>query len=127
MLKRMIVSAGLVLAAVAHAQAPARHIDFTRPILGLDGMAMLNGDAKPSTPLTLSDVAIAALGGAAPNDNPSGTEKMKMDLLAIKIFRNKDAVLSVEEMAMLKDRIGKVIASPFVMGAAWRMLDPTEK
>ena len=109
---------------LAVAQSAAPKIDFTQTLTGLDGKPISSGDAK-STSLTLSDVAVTALESALEEDKGmAGAEKFKMDELARKIYKAKSAVLSVEDVALIKTRVGKAF-SPLVVGAAWRLLDPT--
>jgi hypothetical protein len=107
-------------------QAGRPAIDFTQTILGIDGKAILE---LPSggPPLTLSEVAVTALVTMTADDQRMpGIEKFKLDVLARKVYNNKSAELSAEEIATIKDRIGKV-CSPPIVGAAWRLLDPAQK
>jgi hypothetical protein len=116
----------LLVGAIAPAQSTPRHFDFDQVLIGIDGKPLQNGDARTPTPLTLGDAAVNALESQTPDDaKSSGAEKFKLDELARKVYRNKDVTLSVEEIAIIKDRIGKVYG-PMVVGAAWRILDPAQ-
>jgi hypothetical protein len=117
MLCLCLVPAGL-------AQTPSPHaIDFTAKLVGFDGRYLTNGDAK--VPLTLSDAAVLSLEAPLEADrNMPGIERFKHDELARKIYNNSHAILSIEEIALIKDRIGKM-SNPVVVGAAWRLLDPS--
>ena len=100
-------------------------IDFTQPITGLDGKPISQGDPKSPIVLTLGDVATTALETMIDEDkSATGETKFRLDELARKIYQNKHAVLSVEEVALIKTRIGKLF-SPITVGAAWRLLDPS--
>ena len=104
----------------------ARHIDFTQVLNGVDGKPIVNPDKSP---MTLSDAAVTSLETALDEDRPAdGSKQFRLDELARKVYQSKDAVLKVEEIALIKERIGK---TPWnyhaVVGAAWRILDPAEK
>ncbi|MGD0799004.1 MAG: hypothetical protein ABR910_14905 [Acidobacteriaceae bacterium] len=117
----------LMMGAFASAQSAPRHFDFTQVLVGIDGKPLQNGDARTTAPLTLGDAAVNALESQTPDDlKSSGADKFKLDELARKVYRNSDVTLSVEEIAAIKERIGKVYG-PMVVGAAWRILDPGQK
>lgn len=116
----------LTTAFVMFAQG-SKPIDFTKPLIGLDGKPLPNQDSKIATGMTLSDAAITALEGALDEDkNASGEAKFKLDEIARRIYNNKSATLTVEQIDLIKTRIGKVWGT-LVVGAAWRALsDATE-
>jgi hypothetical protein len=123
------VAAFVLLVLLAwHLQAQdARHIDFTKLLIGMDGNPVTFADAKGlPTPMTLGDAAVGALEVILEEDRQAtGAAKFKLDELARKIYKKKDAVLLVEEVATIKERIGKYYG-PMVIGPAWRILDPAE-
>ena len=129
-----VVAFVLLMAWNLHAQN-VRRIDFTQPLIGMDGNPITSllppqgssADAKGVlTPMTLGDAAVSALETILEEDRQSpGAEKFKLDELARKIYKKKDAVLLVEEIATIKNRIGKYYG-PIVIGPAWRILDPAE-
>jgi len=85
---------------------------------------MMNGDPKVPVALTLGEVAVTALESQLEEDKQAtGADKFKRDELARKIYGKKDVALPAEEIATIKDRIGKSFGA-MVVGAAWRMLDP---
>ena len=103
---------------------PPRHIDFTQEIKGLDGKPVMNGDAKPSVAMTLGDVAVVALETSLDEDKSvTGAVKFERDELARKVYKKSSVVLTAEQLASIKERIGKVY-SAMIVGAAWRLLDP---
>jgi hypothetical protein len=74
---------------------------------------------------SLGDLALVALLAQTEEDkNLDPRKKYERDQLARKIFKNADAILSPEEIALIKERIGKVYG-PGPIGAAWPLLDPT--
>ena len=100
-----------------------RSIDFTQALKGLDGKPITDG-ATPAIKITLSVVSVNALESALLGDERlAGADKFKMDTLARKIFENKAALLTAEDIALLKERLGKAYGA-LVVGAAWRLLDP---
>jgi len=107
--------------------ALADTIDFTQQLTGIDGKPLMNGDAKTPVPMTLGDAAVLALESQIEEDRTTtGDAKFKQDELARKIYKNAKASLTVEEIASIKTRIGKVFP-PMTVGAAWRLLDPSLK
>jgi hypothetical protein len=135
--------AGLIGLAIALAlpagAAPAgerQGIDFTQVLAGANGEVLTQGakDCKPGQlpgkdcplePQTLGDVALVALLAMIDEDrNLDPRKKWERDQLARKVFGNRQAALSPEEIALIKDRIGKVYG-PAQVGAAWPLLDPT--
>lgn len=120
-MKLKYVAALLLGASLCFGQAP-RTIDFTQQIHGLDGKPINGGDGK--TPMTLGEVSVNALQVGGQDDSKlSGVEKLKMYELAKKIYNNKNATLTAEQITMIKDRIAKYYAT-IVVGPAFEMLDP---
>jgi hypothetical protein len=102
------------------AQTPTK-IDFTQKLVGSDGKLLTNGPIV----LTLGEVAMTALETLTDSDRQAtGAEKFKWDELARKVYGKKDVVLSVPDINLIIERIGKVY-TPAVIGAAWPLLDPT--
>jgi hypothetical protein len=128
-LRKIALAVVMAMSCAAIAQpAPEkpRHFDFTQTLTGFDGKPIINGDAKNGSSLTLGEACINALEATLQSDaQTTGADKFKLDQLARKIYRSTDVVLSIEEIALLKERIGKVY-SPVVVGAAWRVLDPSD-
>lgn len=128
--KKAVALVALALSAFsAHAQAP-RTIDFTQVIKAVDGKPILTPKGEPGpdagAPLTLGDVAVNALENVSQEDQKlSGEEKFKMDILARKIYKAKAAKLTLEEVTLIKNRIGRLYG-PMVVGAAWHELDPNQ-
>jgi hypothetical protein len=107
----------------------ARHIDFTQIIKDLDGKPLpINIEGKLPSVATLGQVAKDALVNNLQEDAQlSGSAKFDHWTLALKVYPNKsDVVLTAEEVATIKERIGKAFG-PVVVGPAWTMLDPASK
>lgn len=95
-------------------------IDFSAPILDLDGKP-IEGD------LTLGSLSVNALLATLMDhgqpEQLSGTEKVRQAVLAQKIHSEKTIDLQAEDVALLKDRIGRSYA-PLAVMQAWQLLDP---
>lgn len=129
-MKLAIVAATLTaLILPAHADEP-RHLDFTVALTGIDGRPMTHTDAKGAPTdeiLTLGDVCVIALEMQIEEDkNLPADKKFQRDELARKVYKRNDVVLEAQDLAMLKERIGKVYG-PAQVGPAWRLLDPAMK
>lgn len=116
----------LILALTLTAAAQSHTINFTQEITSLDGKPVMAPtsatDPKPQ-PITLGDVSVNALETMMQEDAKlTGLDKYNMDVLAHKIYKQKSAVLTAEEIKLIKDRIGKIYSATIV-GPAWRMLD----
>jgi len=124
----MIALLGIVLS-FGQTRDQARHIDFTKELIWVDNKPLTNPPPIPGEKpisVTLSDVAVTALETNLEGDKGmSAEEHFKLDLLARKVHKSKDCVLTNPEIARVEERIGKFPwASNAVIGAAWRILDP---
>lgn len=97
-------------------------IDFEAVLKTVTGEEIKNEEGKS---VTLKIIAINSLLGPTKEDL-DGNEKMKRYKLAYKIENQQEIDLSVDELKLLKDLIGKH-PSPLVVGQCWEMLDPTLK
>jgi hypothetical protein len=90
---------------------------------GLEDTVLENGLPK-QVPATLSRVAATALIQAyADEANLDGETKVKRFALAMKVTGAKKLGLAAEEIAVLKERIGKAYG-PLIVGRAYQLLDP---
>ncbi len=104
-------------------------INFSTPLTSLTGEPLeeLKSDGKTKKPILLRDVAINALMSLTENDkNMSGTEKNSRYMLGMKLVSQSDVIeLEVEEVAKIKELIGKVYL-PVIVGIAWQLLEKGE-
>jgi hypothetical protein len=101
------------------------NIDFSRPIHHLDGSEIPDLDGDKTQPLTLKLCAIRSLTGALKNDsNDSGVKRFERGALAYEIHKSDSLNLSVEQISMIKERIGQAYPAVIVY-RAWEMLDPS--
>lgn len=121
------------LSASAFAADAPREIDFTQVLKGPTGEDLTNcarfDDAGKvcvkQEAVTLGDASAVALEAMTDKDRSIDPKiKFDRDLLARKVYKNAHAVLTVDEIKMVKDRIGDVYG-PAQVGAAWPLLDPT--
>lgn len=137
----LLVLAGLLLisglafvlapngARIVAAQDTPRHIDFTQVIKDLDGKPLpINIEGRLPAVATLGQVAKDALVNVLQEDAQlSGAVKYDHWVLAGKVYPDKsDVVLTAEELATIKERIGKAFG-PLVVGPCWKLLDPAQK
>lgn len=100
-------------------------IDFNSELTSLDGSALIDG----GSPITLKKVAIEALLGVMDDggrpERMLAEQKVRYALLAQSIFSaNEPLDLQVEDIAVIKDRIGRAYA-PLIVMRAWALLDPS--
>ena len=94
-------------------------IQWTTVLKDMDGKELT---AEGSKPLTLARVAINALSQLTQEDqNLGGEAKFKLGLLANKIHTEPEADFEAEEIAKVKERIGKLYA-PFAVFQAYNLL-----
>lgn len=94
-------------------------LDFSKPLKNLDG------SVSEGAPL-LRDVSIRALVETLDSDrNKSGEDKFKRAVLAQRLLGSSDIEVSVEEVSLIKQRIGEFFAPVLVYGA-WKILEGSE-
>ena len=104
-------------------------IDMTKPIKNLIGVNLENPNCKlpKKDPLTMKIVCTNSLLTPAQEDkNIDGNEKAKRFELAMRIYTEDEIDLSIDELKLLKDLIGKLY-TPLVVGRAYQILDPKPK
>lgn len=102
-------------------------VDFKRPILGIDGEAVVafDADGKPNGSLLLSTVSTnALLSRFADEKDISGEDMVKRYDLALKIHNAPipGLELNPEEIVLLRKLIAKGVG-PLVCGRAWELLE----
>lgn len=119
-----VLIAALVLALPLTAKAAK--IDLTQELRDAQGrpfIYQIEPDPAKPRPMTLADACVNALETTTQDDSRlTGEQKFKMDELARQILSKSATPLTVEQIAILKERIGKIY-SPAVIGAAWRLLE----
>jgi len=96
-------------------------INFDSPIRDAAGRQITDGDIAA----TLAMIAAGSLFAALPTDHSiEPARKAEMGALGIKLFEGGEHDLKAEQIAMLKDRIGRAYA-PLVVARAFQLLDPS--
>ena len=95
-------------------------IDVTREFKMLDGTVIKN--AQGNVYLLRMACADSLLNPATKDENLGAEDKVKYFTLAMKIYKNNKPDLTIEELALLKKRIG-VYSSVLIVGQAFEMLD----
>lgn len=94
-------------------------IDVTQELCGLDGVPLKDGDDT----ITLRSIGINALVASLDDDQRlSGEYKFELWMLAKRLREADTPELKVEEVAKIKERIGKAY-SQVVVGPAFTLLE----
>lgn len=94
-------------------------VNFDKELVDFEGKMIPNTSGQPAT---LRGIAVDALVATYQGeDKLSGEEKVKRFILAEKLYKGENEV-SVEEIALLKNLIGKAFAT-IVVGQAWQILE----
>jgi len=95
-------------------------VDVTQGLTALDGEPLENEDQEP---IVLRTVAINALMGVMEGDNSmTGEQKLKNWVLAQRLQKEDSPDLTPEELASIKERIGKAFG-PAVVGPSFVILN----
>jgi len=99
-------------------------IDFLTPLKALNGEDIKDNKNEP---FLLRDAAVVALDASFPDEaKMEGKEKYRLGHLASRIYGAKEAIiLDLDELKLVKDRIGKTYG-PRVVHEAWNLLDPQD-
>jgi hypothetical protein len=97
-------------------------IDFDTVLKRLDGKPLQVPDGDSTKNANLSFVATEALMAFDPQSKESGENKAKFWALAMRVAKGGEVELTVEEVSMLKQKIGENFA-PVVVGPAWELLE----
>lgn len=105
-------------------------IDFTQVLIDpLSGAPILipgPGEGGKPIALTLGRAAAQALFFEEPDSRATGEDRFRRGALAYRIKDDASAVLTVEEVALVKKQIGRAFLAG-VVHAAWTILDPAHK
>lgn len=93
-------------------------LNLDQPLLGYDAAPLQDGEVT----LTLKAVSLTALRTGIPTDKDLAP-MAKYELGAMGAAIGKGLDLTAEQVAALKDRIGKVFLSPELVHAAWTAIE----
>lgn len=98
-------------------------IDMSQQLRGLDGKPVSIKDGGENVPMKLSNVCVNALLTPLEEDKKqSGEDKFKNYQLSQKIYEKGEVELEAQDIAKVKERVGKCFG-PLVSGQAWDMLE----
>jgi len=108
-------------------------VNFAQALTTLDGSPLTVasqrcptcGQATEERAITLLSVCTDALLAQYPDERLQGTEKARRYRLALRLSEG-EVDLKVEDVALLKDLVGKSFG-PLVVGQVWDILDPAEE
>ena len=95
-------------------------LDNTKVLVTLAGEPLkesVDGEVKD---VTVKTVIVNAL--LNPMEKDTGMQKMEKEELARKVYQNDSVDLTIEQVKLIKDRIGEMYA-PIVVGQVWRLLE----
>lgn len=97
-------------------------IDFSQKILTLGGEEM---KTEKDEAFTLRNAAVVAIDAMTDDlKKMEAREKYRRGELAARIYRAKEPIsIDVEEVALIKELIGKIYG-PHIVHEAWNLLDP---
>lgn len=127
----------LALVSLPAFAAEDRLIDFTTVIKNQDGVALVecadltDRECKQTRVVTLGSVAFSALTNVVrdPAGRPEtipAEESVKRGQLGFRIYKSADAKLTAEDIALIKQQIGKMF-NPMIVVRAFEVLDPNSK
>lgn len=73
-------------------------------------------------PVTLRDVFSTALNSTLPDEKLTADQKVKIYQITTKLYENDEADLTVDQLALIKEQVGKVY-NPLVYGRVCEFLD----
>jgi len=107
-------------------------IDVTQQLRSIEGEPLTTsettcpqcGQATEANPVTVRQVATGALmAQRRGEEETSGEEKVRYYALAVKIHDEDAPDLRAEDVALVKELVGKSYG-PLVVGQVWALLDP---
>ena len=98
-------------------------IDVTKQVLDYEGKPVKETNLDDSPVLTWRSVFFTALNNFTKDEQPTGELKTKCYQITQKIFASKDADLTVEQRALILERVKKIFTSPLICGRVEELLE----
>ena len=95
-------------------------LDVTKILVNIAGESLKESVNDVAVDVILRTVVVNAL--LSPVEKDTGMKKMEKEELARKIYQNDSVDLTIEQVKLIKDRIGEMYA-PIVVGQCWRLLE----
>ncbi|HTE22277.1 MAG TPA: hypothetical protein VK674_04525 [Candidatus Limnocylindria bacterium] len=93
-------------------------IKVTDPLIDYEGRVLVEG----KEPVTFRRVFVTALNTFPDNDRPPAEQMAQIYALSVKLYVDDEAELSLEEAALIKDRVGRLY-NPLVYGRTCELLE----
>lgn len=93
-------------------------INVTETIKDFDGQPILENDK----PIEFRQVFATALNALVGDEQPLAEEKAKRFAVGVKLYQGKEINITVDEAAVIKERVGKVY-NPIFYGRTCELLD----
>jgi hypothetical protein len=97
-------------------------IDTRTKVKGYSGEELVE-NGKPVSYLEIFDTA---LNTNTREELPTAEDKSKRYQLSLKLYKNHDVDLTLDEMVLLKDRVNKIYTSPLVCGQVTELFERKE-
>jgi len=102
-------------------------ITVTDPLLSYEGKPLTEKDENgKDVQVTYRDIFVRALNGVAPNEQIGAETKAKLYLLIGKLYKDKEISLTVDEAALIKERVG-LLFNALVYGRVSEVLDDHQR
>jgi len=95
-------------------------LNTTKVLVNIAGEPLKESVNGVAVDVTLRMVVVNAL--LSPMEKDTGMQKMEKEELARKVYQNDSVDLTIEQVKLIKDRIGEMYA-PIVVGQVWRLLE----
>jgi len=98
-------------------------LDVTKVLVSIAGEPLKESVNGVAVDVTLRMVVVNAL--LSPVEKDTGMKKMEKEELARMVYQNDSVELDVDQLKLIKDRIGEMYA-PIIVGQCWRLLEGKE-
>ena len=95
-------------------------LSTTKVLVNIAGEPLKDSVNGVAVDVTVKTVIVNAL--LNPMEKDTGMQKLEKEELARKVYQNDSVDLTIEQVKLIKDRIGEMYA-PIVVGQVWRLLE----
>jgi hypothetical protein len=98
-------------------------IKVTEPVLDYPKEGAPKPVETPDGPLTFREVFSQALNSVGPSEIVPAEKKSKLYAVSLKLYGSADVDLTVDEAALIKERVGIIYNAPLIYGRVCELLD----
>jgi hypothetical protein len=98
-------------------------INVTTQITDYEGKPVKETPAEDSPVVTLRSVFFTALNNFTRDEMPTGEIKTQCYQITQKVFANKEVDLTVDQRALILERVRKIYTSPLICGRVEELLN----